>query len=80
MPSFVLGGVTDSAKGSVTLDGEQFISLEPARSFDEGINYDKRIVLELDQAADDGEPRLWLSALVCLIVISEEGVPVRVET
>lgn len=61
-------------------DGDQTVSAERARTFDEGIDYDKRIVVQLDQAADDGKPRLWLSAPVCLVVSSEEGVPVRVET
>lgn len=61
-------------------DGEGILSAERARTFDEGIDYDKRIVVQLDQAADDGNPRLWLSAPVCLVVSSEEGVPVRVET
>lgn len=62
------------------LDGDQVISAQLARSWEEGIDYDKAIAIQLDQVADDGQPRLWLSAPVCLVVMSEEGAPLRVET
>lgn len=51
-----------------------------AGTVDDGVDYDHSVVLELDQAADDGRPRLWVSAPLKLIIIGSDGTPLRIET
>lgn len=64
------------------LPDDRVVDTTPARSWEEAIDYDRCMVVLLEQPADDMRPRVWKSTPVRLIVasVSPDFVPLKVET